>query len=41
MRICSVAACGVLWFGDFSLDLDPRLTAIVGPGARGRITCCG
>ena len=36
MRICSVAARGVLSFGDFSLDLDCRLTAIVGPGGAGK-----
>ncbi len=36
MRICSVAARGVLSFGDFRLDLDRRLTAIVGPGGAGK-----
>ena len=36
MRICSVAARGLLSFGDFSLDLDRRLTAIVGPGGAGK-----
>lgn len=36
MRITSVSACGLLTFEDFGIDLDKRLTLIVGPNGTGK-----